>query len=290
MVGFQGTLDTVPVPQLLRLGVTGRLRIESERGGAEVWLSDGMIVSASAELLRSDADPADVVFDLLRSSSGWFGFDAGLSTSHRAGPGHLVEDVLAVAEERLAEWRSIEAVVPSLASPVHLVPELNQVEVEVDGAQWRAIIATAQEGTVAAVGDRLDTGEVETSVALKELVEVGLVHVEPPPRSLVPAERPRRRPAPGRSDEELAALGTLAEPPWQFSSPGLVIPETTIDLSTDRRTDAAPEWATEERLERAFADWVPGAGAESDGAPKVVALTRREDRGLLGKLLGSLRS
>jgi hypothetical protein len=95
----------------------------------------------------------------------------------------------------LAEWREIEAVVPSLAMWVTLVPELPRPEVVVSAPRWRALVAVGSGAQVGAVGEDLDLDELEVSRLIKELVELSLVEItalmpepETPPAAEIEAE------------------------------------------------------------------------------------------------------
>jgi len=180
-VSLQGTLDSFPVPEILRfLGAgkkTGRLVVNGPRGGGDVWLDDGSVVAIATANVD---DPPAALFELLREPDGGFEFLDDLTRSDAASPLD-VEGLLATAEARLAEWREIEAVVPSLAAAVDLVAEVSPAgpatEVRLDPAQWRMVVAVAHEATVGGVGDRMSLNEFDTCRALKDLVEEGLVAI-----------------------------------------------------------------------------------------------------------------
>ena len=176
-MSLQGTLDTFSLPDVLRFLAastkTGRLVLSGARGGGDVWLDDGAVVAAETERATS---PVDAVFDLLRDDSGSFTFEADLTRSDSDDP-ILVDDLLSQAEARLAEWRDIEAVVPSLDVAVRLSDHLPGGAVRIESGQWRAIVAVAENGTVSAVGAQLELGEFDACRTVKELAERGLVLV-----------------------------------------------------------------------------------------------------------------
>ena len=92
------------------------------RGSGSVWVSEGEIVASELATNGSLAPSAvDVVFGLLRFDAGSFTFESG-ATPAAAGPAMAMDPILTSAEQMLAEWRSIEAVVPSLDVWVGLLP------------------------------------------------------------------------------------------------------------------------------------------------------------------------
>src|SRR5690606_31291066 len=126
-LALQGTLDTFSLPDVLRLlattSKTGRLRIEGDRGQGSVWLTDGGIVDADAERAVEGTPTEEVVFELLRFTSGSFAFD-GDDVVAGSGKPEDVETVLKRANSLLSEWTELEAVVPSLEHEVTLSGDL----------------------------------------------------------------------------------------------------------------------------------------------------------------------
>ena len=147
-------------------------------------MRDGAIVAADADRAVNE-QVEGVAFELLRFADADFEFESGAETS-TDGTAHDVEDVLAEAEVRLAEWREIEAVVPSLDVWVRMVDELEQDRTVTPG-QWRIL---AQVGTGAdghALADRLGQGEYDVCRQLRDLVQDGMVELDEAP---VPAPAP----------------------------------------------------------------------------------------------------
>jgi hypothetical protein len=180
VVALQGTLDTFALADVLRLLAatkkTGRLRLDSPRGIGSVWVEGGAVVGID-DVSPGAANPPERLFGLLRCSEGSFTFDADAPHGEPDAPVD-VEPLLAEAEGMLAEWREIEAVVPSLSSWVSLVSDLPKVEVVLDRDRWKVITAVAAGASVGAVGERLDLGEVAISRKVKELVEMGLAEID----------------------------------------------------------------------------------------------------------------
>lgn len=289
-MSLQGTLDTFSLPDVLRFLAastkTGRLVLSGARGGGDVWLDDGAVVAAETERATS---PVDAVFDLLRDSAGSFTFDADLTRSDAADP-MPVDDLLVQAESRLAEWREIEAVVPSLDVTVRLSERLPGGAVRIESAQWQAIVAVAENGTVAAVGDELELGEFDACRTVKELAERGLVLVgegADGPEELGDAEaKPAaKRPAPKAKNTTRSTRKPIEEKPADDEAPTPVDHEPVMD------DDMAAEL---EKLGPAAAKVIEEAARATTPEEREKALAGVADddpsRGLLLKFLSSVRS
>jgi hypothetical protein len=192
-MALQGTLDTFELPDVLRLlastGKTGRLGLDSDRGVGDVWLAEGKVVGVDAP--GAPDDLGDALFDLLRSREGSFAFEPGAEPASWRAP-VAVEPLLEQAEARLAEWRAIEAVVPSLAAWVTLVPALPAAEVTVDADTWGLIAAVGGGVTVGELRDLLELSEIEACRLVRDVAELGLVEVGDPPAHIArgPAATP----------------------------------------------------------------------------------------------------
>jgi hypothetical protein len=189
-VALQGTLDTFALPDVLRLLAatkkTGRLRITGGRGTGSVWVSSGEVEAIEATHAPHASGPVDALFELLRFEDGAFTFDAE-ATHDDPGPATDVEILLAHAESLLAEWRDIEAVVPSMDAWVTLRQKLPMPEIALDQDRWTTIVAIGAGATVRRVGDELCLAELPISRAVKELAEVGLIDIaESAPAGAVP--------------------------------------------------------------------------------------------------------
>jgi hypothetical protein len=180
IVALQGTLETFALPDVLRLLAstrkTGRLRLTGSNGSGSLWLEGGSIVSSEAAGAPMADGVTDVLFELLRFKEGDFVFDDD-ATAEAAGAPTEVEDALAAAEAMLEEWKSVEAVVPSLAGWVSLRAELPGDDVTVDAAHWRQLVAVGGGTTVGGLGDQLGLAELPISRAVKDLIELGLVEL-----------------------------------------------------------------------------------------------------------------
>jgi hypothetical protein len=175
-----GTLAEFQVDDILVLlgstKKTGVLAVESTRPLRRVWVDAGHVVGAD---MAGHTEAHDVVFELLRLPEGKFSFEAG-STPADLGAPQDVAEVLAGARTRLAEWREIERVVPSLASTVALDPDAGGEPVlHISAEDWKVVAAIGAGGPVKQVADRLGLAEFDACKAVKAVVDAGLAVVHP---------------------------------------------------------------------------------------------------------------
>ena len=326
-MALQGTLETFALPDVLRLLAsthkTGRLRLTGSSGSGSLWLDGGAIVGSEAARAPLADGPTDVLFELMRFKEGDFVFDDDATSPGATGSPTGVEDALAAAEAMLEEWKSIEAVVPSLAAWVSLRPELPGDDVTVDAAHWRQLVAVGGGITVAGLGDHLGLGELPISRAVKDLVELGLVELGEAPAGAYEAA-----PAPTYDSAavEDPLLETLADaaPAITFDSPadgdtplltvvsdtdaegdhfdpnGLVIEEPDLSTAEADTTDEE-DMADAAEIARQLANLSPKAAKAVAAAAKATTSEEREaalaevdetedpiNRGLLLKFLGSV--
>ena len=144
-MALQGTLDTFALPDVLRLLATtrktGRLRVNGDRGSSSLWVEEGQL--AASELIvpgATDDSLINTLFHLLRFKRGSFIFETGAMAPAGVIPSEI-EPMLDEAETMLIEWRSIEAVVPSVDAWLTLRPELAGSMVKIDNERWRIIAA-----------------------------------------------------------------------------------------------------------------------------------------------------
>ena len=193
-MSLQGTLDTFALPDVLRLVAstrkTGRLRVSGTRGEGSIWVEAGDIVAGSITSVDDNADYATQVFDLLRFPDGSFIFESDRTAPEPGAPAEI-EPVLREAEALLAEWRTIEQVIPSSEAWINLAEELPTADVVVDRRRWLVIVAVGAGSTVMDIANTLGLGEIQVARELKEMVELGLLEVGAPTGSnLAPAPAP----------------------------------------------------------------------------------------------------
>jgi hypothetical protein len=188
-VALQGTIETFALPDVMRLLAStkksGCLRLTGSRGDGSIWVDGGTIVASEASNAPHATSAVEVFFELLRFKDGDFVFDSDVAPDDRTEAAE-VEPVLDEAEKMLDEWKSIEAVVPSLESWVSLEPELGVDEITVDKARWRLLVAIGDGTSVGRLGDALELGELAISRSVKELVEANLATVSAAPVAEAP--------------------------------------------------------------------------------------------------------
>lgn len=199
-MSLEGTLETIALPDVLALlavtAKTGELRIESRGGVGSVWFDAGRLAGFD---VGTHTTAVDSLFGLLRLDEGHFKFYTGTSPVHAVEP-QDVAPVLDEAETRLVQWAGIVAAVPSMYSQLSLQASAEGT-VTLTADQWK-LVATIGGGKSAA--DVLKTqgfGEFEGCKAVKELVDLRLVHVD---SSDVPPAQQLLNPAAERSPEAVS--------------------------------------------------------------------------------------
>lgn len=179
---LQGSLENFALDEVLGLlsstTKTGQLAIKGDRGTGALSFRQGRLVSGSASYRANGTGIGDVMFELLRYSEGNFTFSA-----EDVQPTDYDEDVTSVledAENRLLDWRSIEAVVPTLNHVVTPVSDLPAEEVTITRDEWSALTIIAAGCPAMVVCERLGLGEVEGSRRIKNLAERQLVVISEP--------------------------------------------------------------------------------------------------------------
>jgi hypothetical protein len=194
-VSLQGTLDTLSLPELCELlsgtNKTGALHVRAETGQGVLWFTGGKVCAGEAggqtgpppgvggELLER---LNDVCFELFRFTEGSFEFEPERRPSWPADRGVEVAGLLAETDRRMAEWREIIAVIPSIEARPRLVPEPPAGgPITLDGAQWRVVTGIDGRRRVSALIRVLDGGEFTVCKVLRSLVQAGLVEIDADP-------------------------------------------------------------------------------------------------------------
>jgi hypothetical protein len=175
-----GTLAEFQVDDVLVLLATtkktGVLAVDGPGRSGRVWVDAGHVVGSEMD---GHSQPHDVLFELLRLPDGKFSFESGPAPADLGAPLD-VHEVLAQARSRLAEWRDIERVVPSLASVVTLDPEAGgELVLHIGADDWRVVAAIGAGGPVRDVAARLGLPEFDACKAVKAVVDAKLARVEP---------------------------------------------------------------------------------------------------------------
>ncbi len=192
-MALSGTLDTLSLPELCELlsgtGKTGALHVRAESGQGVLWFTGGQVCAGEAGG-QTGPPPAsgqvdllerlnDVCFELFRYTEGTFEFEADRRPSWPAERSLEVSGLLAETDRRMAEWREIIAVIPSIEARPRLVPEPPASgPITLDAAQWRVVTGIDGRRRVSALIRVLDGGEFTVCKVLRSLVQAGLVEIE----------------------------------------------------------------------------------------------------------------
>ncbi len=188
---LQGSLDNFALDEVLSLlsttQKTGHLALSGDRGTGSLWLETGEIVGADASNLEEASASDDVMFELLRFESGSFLFTMDQRLDD-PGVAESVDLLLGTAKDRIVEWRTIEAVVPSLSHDLWLIKSLEADEILLSRQDWDAVVAVGEGNTVGNVCSLLDLDEVDGSRRIKGLIERGVITISEPAETIsVPA-------------------------------------------------------------------------------------------------------
>ena len=192
-MALSGTLDTLSLPELCELlagtSKTGALHVRAESGQGVLWFTGGQVCAGEAGG-QTGPPPAsgsgdllerlnDVCFELFRYTEGTFEFEPDRRPSWPAERSLDVTGLLAETERRMAEWREIIAVIPSVEARPRLVPEPPASgPITLDAAQWRVVTGIDGRRRVSALIRVLDGGEFTVCKVLRSLVQAGLVEIE----------------------------------------------------------------------------------------------------------------
>ena len=238
-MALQGTLDTFALPDVLRLLATtrktGRLRVNGDRGSGSLWVEEGQL--AASELIvpgATDDSLINTLFHLLRFKRGSFIFETG-AMAPAGVVASEIEPMLDEAETMIVEWRSIEAVVPSIDAWLTLRPELAGSMVKIDNERWRIIAAIGGGRSVGGVGEALGLDELPALRGVKEIVELGLVTVG------------TRSPGDGDSDRSVtisdeALSAPVADALPSMGEPAEVRTQWDAPRETNGQTSTQPEF------------------------------------------------
>lgn len=222
-MSLQGSLDTVGLADVLTLLASttksGELEVSGDRRSGRLWFTEGKL---NGFAVGKAPRPVDAVFELLRVTTGAFVFnDKRMAPSPQVPV--AVDQVVTEAKARLSEWRTIEAVVPSLDARVELAPD-PPAGVTLTREQWQLVVAIGDGRPVGAVLERRQQGEFDGCKAIKGMVDARLAKVISKPE---PVSRPEpavtrestvarvsaaagERPAPAAGERPAPKLGSLA--------------------------------------------------------------------------------
>jgi hypothetical protein len=216
-VSLQGTLDTLSLPDLCELlsgtSKTGALHVRSESGQGVLWFTGGQVCAGEAGGQTGPPPPGaggdlldrlhDVCFELFRYTEGSFEFEAERRPPWPADRSVDVTGLLTETERRMAEWREIIAVIPSIEARPRLVPEPpTPGPITLDAAQWRVVTGIDGRRRVSALIRVLDGGEFTVCKTLRSLVQAGLVEIDAADTPQVPATEAAGATSPATVDGE----------------------------------------------------------------------------------------
>ena len=216
-MSLQGTLDTLSLPDLCELlsgtSKTGALHVRSESGQGVLWFTGGQVCAGEAGGQTGPPPPGaggdllerlhDVCFELFRYTEGSFEFEADRRPSWPAERGVDVTGLLAETNRRMAEWREIIAVIPSIEARPRLVPEPPATgPITLDAAQWRVVTGIDGRRRVSALIRVLDGGEFTVCKILRSLVQAGLVEIDAADAPQAPASEAAAAPVQTMDDGE----------------------------------------------------------------------------------------
>jgi Domain of unknown function (DUF4388) len=234
-MSLTGTFDALDFAEVLELlarrSCTGRLSIRAGSVHATVHLDDGSAVGVEVSG-TGWRDPGrswrtsleEVCFQILRSGRGSFEFQPAERPDRPAADSVRLTEVVVAAQKRLALWREVESVIPSMSAVPQLSEGLIADSMTVNQEQWRVICAVDGRRTVAAVARRLDMDQLGLAQMLKPLVEDGAL-------SLVgPESLPRSALIRTESVDVVAGEDGSAEAPFRFDA---------IEPESDNDTDGS---------------------------------------------------
>ena len=215
-MALSGSLETFDLADVLRLLAfsekTGRLVVVGPHASGRVHVVGGQVVGTEVESPTTlELNDTEAVFGLLRFESGTFTFEND-DVASTPGAGSSMEELLGAAEAMLAEWRSIEPVVPSLEVWITLRPEMEGSDVTIDAQQWRCIALVGTGVQVGLVAETLRLNELESCRLVKELVDAGLLQTIDMPVAEVPVAEHHVVAAEPEEDEREYAPEPIPEP------------------------------------------------------------------------------
>ena len=281
-MSLQGTLDTLSLPELCELlsgtNKTGALHVRAEAGQGVLWFAGGQVCAGEAGGQTGPPPPGaagdlverlhDVCFELFRYTEGTFEFEPDRRPSWPADRTLDVTGLLAETERRMAEWREIIAVIPSIEARPRLVPEPPGANsgtagpITLDAAQWRVVTGIDGRRRVSVLIRVLDGGEFTVCKILRSLVQAGLVEID---------------------------AADSAAPPATGDSGATAGREQPAEAS-ERDARPSPKTGGRERRAESDAESAPAGEAATEADTASDPLADGLDRGAVVALLASARS
>jgi uncharacterized protein DUF4388 len=185
-MSLSGTFDAPDFAEVLALldrrSCTGRLSIRAGSMHATIRLEDGCAVGVevSGAIWRDAgrdwrASLGEAFLQVLRAGRGSFEFQPADPVETRSDHRVKLPEAAAAAHERLALWREVDPVIPSMGAIPQLAEGMLPESMSIDQQQWRVIVAIDGRRTVAGVARRLDMDQLGLAQILKPLVEDGAI-------------------------------------------------------------------------------------------------------------------
>jgi uncharacterized protein DUF4388 len=251
---LQGTLETLPLPELLGLlshsRKTGALWLDAGNSSAVLYLVEGRCAAAESSdagepLLDHDALLArviDVCFAVERTEDGKFRF--GPEQSAWSCDDTVDLDVAVDELGRLvAEWRDIQSVIPSLDCRMKLADDLGVDELTLDRERWQLVVAIDGRRSVRDLVRKTDRPVLDVCHTILSLVDAGAVNVGAPPAA--PAA-PRTN---GTTRQRVAETEVQPEAPY---GPGVESPHPGPNAGAPEEVERVVDPAEKGRYLSAF--------------------------------------
>lgn len=215
-MGLQGTIDTLPVSDVLRMlcavGQQGVLEVRGDATRASLSLEAGDLVAGDIDgLVAAPSDRAalvlrlvDVLTGALRVEQGGYTFRPGRAEAAAVGRVPL-DEVLDRARAAAEAWGSVATTVPSFdAVPVLVDAGGDDESLTLNRSALRLVAAIDGRRTVAEVGGLCDRSAAEAAVPLAGLIARGVVELRAASASTPAPPAPPAEVAPAPIVEEVA--------------------------------------------------------------------------------------
>lgn len=204
-MGLQGTIDTLPVGEVLQMlcgvGQHGVLEVRGDATRASLSLEGGDLVGGDIDgLVLAPPDRSalvlrlvDVLCGVLRLEQGGFTFRPGRTEPAPVGRVPL-DEVLERARRAAEAWAPVAATVPAFDAVPVLVEAEDDESLTLNRSVLRLVAAIDGRRTVAEVGGLCERSAAEAAVPLAGLVARGVVALQS--SATVPEPPPEVAPAP----------------------------------------------------------------------------------------------
>jgi hypothetical protein len=232
-VSLQGTFDTLSVTELFGLlataSKTGALRLEAGDHEAAVYVNAGRCCGVESDdasgPAATDEDLArllvDTGFTVARQAAGSFRFSDAEEPPFAADVTTRFEPAVVEITEMLAQWREIEATIPSLDVRLRLAPVLRGEEIVLSAREWSLLVALDGMPSVRELVARRHEPVIQVCRVVKDLSERGAIDIGTdlarPEHQRPEHQRPEAQVAsPARAEAE-AGVEVAPDPPTEIS-------------------------------------------------------------------------